>query len=522
MEDNRYQDRNRRPAGRQGSAQGDGRSVSSNTAHRQSSNTGAPRHTAQTGTTGTTRRSSQSAPNGSAHRSAQTGAPSGSRRTPQTTAQPGTRRSSQAGTQGTRRTTQSQTGYRSEAGQGTRRMTENEMGRSQHSTSAGNRRPASSKGKPKKNHKPVNPQKAAKKKRRKIVLFIIEIFVLLILLVVFWGVMKARQIQIVTIDDQDVEINEQVKEATETGAMKGYRNIALFGVDSRDGELDKSTRTDTIIIASINQDTKEVKMISILRDTYLNLSTDTYNKANSAYAKGGPKQAIAMLNMNLDMNITDFVTIGFDGLIDVIDAVGGIEIDVQENEIPHLNSYQISMVGKQDGTLNAKGEPNYVATEGVDYIPVTTAGLQKLNGLQATAYCRIRYVGNDFARTQRQRTVIEKVAKKAMTLNPATLNNIANAVFPKIATSLDLSEIIELLGGITGYSIGETASFPFDGSVQTGRVRKMSVVIPQDLEYNVKLLHQMFFDEQDYEPSSTVKTCSSKIASDTGVYYSGQ
>ena len=503
MEDNRYQDSNRRPASRQGSAQGDGRRVSSNTAHRQSSNTGAPRRTAQTGTTGTTRRSSQSAPNGSAHRSAQTGAPSGSRRTPQTTAQPGTRRPSQAGTQGTtRRTTQSQTGYRSEAGQGTRRMTENEMGRSQHSTSAGNRRPASSKGKPKKNHKPVNPQKAAKKKRRKIVLFIIEIFVLLILLVVFWGVMKARQIQIVTIDDQDVEINEQVKEATETGAMKGYRNIALFGVDSRDGELDK--------------------MISILRDTYLNLSTDTYNKANSAYAKGGPKQAIAMLNMNLDMNITDFVTIGFDGLIDVIDAVGGIEIDVQENEIPHLNSYQISMVGKQDGTLNAKGEPNYVATEGVDYIPVTTAGLQKLNGLQATAYCRIRYVGNDFARTQRQRTVIEKVAKKAMTLNPATLNNIANAVFPKIATSLDLSEIIELLGGITGYTIGETASFPFDGSVQTGRVRKMSVVIPQDLEYNVKLLHQMFFDEQDYEPSSTVKTCSSKIASDTGVYYSGQ
>ena len=523
MEDNRYQDSNRRPAGRQGSAQGDGRRVSSNTAYRQASNTGAPRRTAQTGTTGTTRRSSQSAPNGSAHRSARTGAPSGSRRTPQTTAQPGTRRPSQAGTQGTtRRTTQSQTGYRSEAGQGTRRMTENEMGRSQHSTSAGNRRPASSKGKPKKNHKPVNPQKAAKKKRRKIVLFIIEIFVLLILLVVFWGVMKARQIQIVTIDDQDVEINEQVKEATETGAMKGYRNIALFGVDSRDGELDKSTRTDTIIIASINQDTKEVKMISILRDTYLNLSTDTYNKANSAYAKGGPKQASAMLNMNLDMNITDFVTIGFDGLIDVIDAVGGIEIDVQENEIPHLNSYQISMVGKQDGTLNAKGEPNYVATEGVDYIPVTTAGLQKLNGLQATAYCRIRYVGNDFARTQRQRTVIEKVAKKAMTLNPATLNNIANAVFPKIATSLDLSEIIELLGGITGYTIGETASFPFDGSVQTGRVRKMSVVIPQDLEYNVKLLHQMFFDEQDYEPSSTVKTCSSKIASDTGVYYSGQ
>ena len=519
MEDNRYQDSNRRPAGRQGSAQGDGRRVSSNTAHRQASNTGTARRTVQTGTAGTTRRSTQYGTSGTAYRSTQTG----THRTSQATGQSGTRRSSQPGTQSTtRRTAQSQTGYRSEAGQGTRRMPEDEMRRSQHSVSAGNRRPAPSKGKPKKNHKPVNPQKAAKKKRRKIVLFIMEIFVLLILLVVFWGVMKARQIKIVTIDDQDVEINEQVKEATETGAMKGYRNIALFGVDSRDGELDKSTRTDTIIIASINQDTKEVKMVSVLRDTYLNLSTDSYNKANAAYAKGGPKHAIAMLNMNLDMNITDFVTIGFDGLIDVIDAVGGIEIDVQENEIPHLNSYQISMVGKQDGTLNANGEPNYVATEGVDYIPVTKSGLQTLNGLQATAYCRIRYVGNDFARTQRQRTVIEKVAKKAMTLNPATLNNIANAVFPKIATSLDLSEIIELLGGITGYTIGETASFPFDGSVQTGRVRKMSVVIPQDLEYNVKLLHQMLFDEQDYEPSSTVKTCSSKIANDTGVYYSGQ
>lgn len=395
------------------------------------------------------------------------------------------------------------------------------------------RRPADGEAphrKPRPQQKQLSPKQAAKKKRRKIVLFISEIFVLLILLVVFWGVMKARQIKIVTIDDDSVEINEQVKEETETGTMKGYRNVALFGVDSRDGELDKNTRTDTIIIASINMDTKEVKLVSVLRDTYLNLSTDSYNKANAAYAKGGAQQAISMLNMNLDMNITDFVTIGFDGLIDVIDAVGGIEIDVQENEIAHLNSYQISMVGEQDGTLNANGEPNYVATagtyvagksvnEGV-YEPVTEAGLQTLNGLQATAYCRIRYVGNDFARTQRQRTVIEKVAKKAMTLNPATLNNIANAVFPKVATSLELSEIVELLGGITGYSITETASFPFDGNVVTGRVGKMSVVIPQDLEYNVVLLHKMLFDDEEYEPSTTVKTCSSKIASDTGVYYS--
>lgn len=374
------------------------------------------------------------------------------------------------------------------------------------------KRPVDKKG------QPLTPQQLQKKKRNKILLFVAEIFILLILLVVFWGVTQVQKIQYVTIDDKEVEINEQVQEATETGAMKGYRNIALFGVDSRDKQLDKATRTDVIIIVSINQDTGEVKAISVLRDSFLNLSTDTYNKANLAYAKGGPKQALAMLNMNLDMNITDFVTIGFEGLIDVIDAVGGIEINVTEAEIVHLNSYQISMVGKQDG-VNAKGEPNYVATPGVDYTPVEKAGLQKLNGLQATAYCRIRYVGDDFARTQRQRTVLEQVAKKAMTLNPSTLNRIAEAVFPKTATSLELSEILSLLKDITKYSIGENASFPFDGHFTTGKIgKKGSCVVPTTLEDNVILLHEFFFTEEDYVPSEVVKTCSQKIQSETSAY----
>lgn len=374
--------------------------------------------------------------------------------------------------------------------------------------------------------KPVNnkknqsvSQKQSKKKRNKILLFVAEILVLLILLVVFWGMDKVRKINIVDINEDDIVINPGVMEEAENGAMKGYRNIALFGVDSRDKQLDKATRTDVIKIVSINEDTGEVKLASVYRDSFLNLSTDTYNKANLAYAKGGPKQALAMLNMNLDMNITDFVTIGFDGLIDVIDAVGGVEIDVTEAEIVHLNSYQISMVGKQDG-VNAKGEPNYVADAGVDYIPVTKSGLQTLNGLQATAYCRIRYVGNDFARTERQNAVLRQVAKKAMTLNPSTLNKIAEAVFPKVATSLELSEILELLGGITKYSIGESAGFPFDGHFATGMIgKKGSCVVPTTLEENVVLLHQFFFgSEEGYEPSETVKTCSQKIQSETSAY----
>ena len=391
----------------------------------------------------------------------------------------------------------------------------------------GKRRPVQKGRPPQGKRRPVNRQKAPltpkqlqRKKRNKILLFVAEIFVLLMLLVVFWGVNQVRKINIVTIEEEEVEINKEVQEYAETGVMKGYRNIAIFGVDSREKQLDKATRTDVIIIASINEDTGEVKLVSVYRDTFLNLSTDTYNKANLAYAKGGPKQAIAMLNMNLDLNITDFVTIGFEGVINAIDSIGGIEINVTEPEIVHLNSFQISMVGKQDG-LNAAGEPNYVATPGVDYIPIKEPGLQKLNGLQATAYMRIRQVGNDFGRTQRQRTVIEKVAKKALTMNPSTLSGIAESVFPQVATSLELSEILDLLKGIAKYSFGETSGFPFDGEFWTGSLgKKGSCIVPTTLEENVMLLHQFFFGatEEDYQPSETVKKCSQKIQSETAAY----
>ncbi|MBD5451318.1 MAG: LCP family protein [Lachnospiraceae bacterium] len=399
----------------------------------------------------------------------------------------------------------------------------------------GQRRPSGQPG-PRGQQRPLNapkrptaapkarPKKKAKKKKWKIALFVVELLVICILVGVCWAMSKANKIQHVQITDEEKKEELAIDEGImESEALKGYRNIALFGVDSREGQLDTSTRTDTIMIASINLDTKEVKLVSVYRDTWLNLSTDSYNKANAAYARGGYKQAIAMLNMNLDLNIEDFATIGFEGLIDVIDAVGGIEIDVKQAEIQHINSYQISMVGRPTGELNANGEPNYTAVEGVEYIPVTKAGVQTLNGLQATAYARVRYVGSDLERASRQRTVLTKVAKKAMTLNPATLNKIADAVFPKVMTSLSLSEILDLLKDIASYDIGETTGFPFeDHIVPNGRVGSASVVVPVDLEKNVSLLHEFLFDEENYEPSDTVKKCSKKIASDTGISYNGE
>lgn len=378
----------------------------------------------------------------------------------------------------------------------------------------------------KKGKRPVS----RKKKIGKIILFAVEICLLLVLVVTVWAFSKVQKMEVIEIKEEEVAIDPVIQQQKEEGTSKllGYKNIALFGVDSRTGQLEKGTLSDTIIIASINQDTKEVRLVSVYRDTWLNMSTDKYNKANAAYSYGGPKQAISMLNMNLDMDITEYVTIGFDGLIDVIDAVGGIEIDVKQAEIAHINSYQISMTGKKSDTgdpsidLNAKGEPNYVAKEGVDYIPVTRAGVQTLNGTQATAYARVRYVGDDFERTKRQQTVIMQTAKKAMTLDITRLNKIADAVFPKISTSLKMDEILSLLKDIASYEVVGTSGFPFDGHYQGGRVQKASVIIPVDLNLNVKLLHEFLFNDTSYEPTDTVKKCSQKIAADTGVSYNGE
>lgn len=323
------------------------------------------------------------------------------------------------------------------------------------------------------------------------------------MVVVLYGVLKTEKVGKVEIPEEDIIINPVVEQKEET-TMKGYRNIALFGVDSTTGALDKNTRSDSIMIASINLDTGKCKLVSVYRDTYLNLSNDSYNKCNAAYAKGGPKQAINMLNMNLDMNITDFVTVGFAGLTDTIDALGGIMIDVDSEELKHINSYQICMAEDLKRS----------------YTPVTSTGYQLLDGLQATAYCRIRYTaGDDFKRAERQREVLMAIADKAKTASPATLNTIANDVFKEVYTSLDISEILELLGEIGKYEIVDQGGFPEESMRTTGTIgSKGSCVVPVNLEENVAWLHGFLFEDEAYTPSEQVKEYSEKIKADTSGY----
>lgn len=354
-----------------------------------------------------------------------------------------------------------------------------------------------------------------KRKQRKIAILAIEAVAVVVLIVALYFVSKLDYIhkddiqedEIVTnqkeedellVAEDDITINKDI-----SSDMEGYRNIALFGVDARNNNLGKGVRSDTIIIASINETTKEVKLVSIYRDTYLNLGTDRYAKANEAYAKGGPKQAINMINMNTDLNITDYVTVGWAAVADTVDALGGIAIDVDEEELKHLNNYQIE-------TAQSLGR---------DFTKLTETGMVTLDGIQAVSYCRIRYTaGDDFKRAERQREVIQALADKAKKASPEKLDKIANKVFPQTATSLKLSEILDLLKDVASYEIVDNSGFP-TAEYRTTAVLGGSLgdcVIPTDLEVNVQVLHEFLFGDSDYVPSDAVKEYSEKIVSDTG------
>ena len=258
------------------------------------------------------------------------------------------------------------------------------------------------------------------------------------------------------------------------------------------------------MIASINNSTGDVKLCSVYRDNYFNIGGDKYTKCNAAYAQGGPDQAIKMLNTNLDMDIKDFITIGFRGLIDVVDALGGVEIDVTDDEIPHINSYGGTMA--QELKLN--------------YKPVESAGRQTLDGLQATAYCRVRYTkGDDFRRAERQRTVLMACIEKAKGMDYSTLEKVADKTFEETYTSFDLDEILALLKNIANYNVVDSNGFPEESMRKTGTIgKKGSCVVASDLESNVKWLHEFLFDESGYEVSPTVQKYSDKIKSDTSPY----
>ena len=346
-------------------------------------------------------------------------------------------------------------------------------------------------------------KRAKKRKKAKMITFAIEAVILIVLLVVLYVLNRTELLSKVTYDDEVVKesVNELTEETLEV--MEEYTNIALFGLDTRQaGSLGKGNRSDTFMVASINNDTKDVKIVSIYRDSYLNLANDKYRKCNEAYSVGGPEQAVAMLNMNLDLKIDHYMSVDFLAVSEVVDLLGGIEIDVDEYEIEHLNNYTVE-TSKVTGKKTQK---------------LTKTGLQTLDGVQATSYCRIRYTsGDDFKRTERQREVLETIAKKAKTMSVSQLDEIVKKVFPMCATNMTVDQLLAIAANGLSYNIVGTSGFPFD--VVTDSVGSAgSCVVPVDMENNVKQLHTYLFDATDYQPSETVVKISDKIKNDTGVY----
>ena len=351
---------------------------------------------------------------------------------------------------------------------------------------------------------------ARPKSKTKKILFAVEIIVLLLFIggLYVYGQLNSKldKINQPVLDDGKIKVNQEVQDSinSQESTLKGYTTYALFGIDHRD----KNTalggeNSDTIIIASVNNDTKDVKLVSVYRDTLLNLGNDTYSKANAAYAYGEAEQAITMLNTNLDLNISEYATVNFNALTTIIDDLGGLDMDMSYAEIVHMNNYCVETseeTGKDYTPIELPDRPDDI--EAVQYH-------YHLNGVQATSYCRIRYTASlDMGRTERQRRVIQMIVSKAKSAGLGKIFKIMDDVFPMVTTSMTKDEILQLLPTLIGYSVDDTTGFPT--SYKFSNV-KGSIIVPTTLETNVIELHKFLYGDEAYTPSATVKANSEKI-----------
>ena len=307
---------------------------------------------------------------------------------------------------------------------------------------------------------------------------------------------KIGKMQKENIDTTAVGINEETKQE-----LKGYRNIALLGIDSRADDYGLGNRSDCMIIASINQETNAVKLISVYRDTYVYVTengTKRLDKITHAYSYGGAQNTLKSLNEAMDLNITEFVTVNFDAVIAAVDSLGGVYIDIDESEIKYVNDY-----------MDATSESSRVKSS-----HITHSGRQKLDGVQAVSYTRVRYTaGGDYKRTERMRTVVEAMLSKAKTLNVGQLNSFADTILPKIRTNISTSEIWGLIPKLASFKVTESIGWPYDTK---GITLDRWYGVPVTLQSNVERLHKEAFEQEDYEASDTVKEMSAAIVKKTG------
>lgn len=361
-----------------------------------------------------------------------------------------------------------------------------------------------------------------KKMRRRKIIFGMEIAVLLvlsgILFVYAWINRSMEKMNQDTLDTSQIQINSEVKANTDLSQMSGTQVIALVGVDARGvegSELAESMNSDTIILCCIDHDKQEIRMVSIMRDSWMNMAkyTDEYyefDKANSAYNRGGPESMLSMLNTNLDFALTDYVTVNFKALADAIDVLGGLDIEMTNAECVHANNYNREVSEAQGVEYEAIP---YDEDLGDDYSEV-----RHVSGALATSYARIRYGGGDDAkRTSRQRIVINLMVQK-LKQNPTKIPEILDKVMGNVSTSLTKNEILELGMHAVTYTMGTSYAYPFQLCYGENVVNALGedVVIPVTLEFNVRELHEYLYPGLSYEPSAAVTEYSDYIARKSG------
>ena len=347
-----------------------------------------------------------------------------------------------------------------------------------------------------------NNMRKKKKMNKGLKIFLI-ILLVLVIIIVGLGVAgytfvngKIGKMQKENIDTTAVGINEETKQE-----LKGYRNIALLWIDSRADDYGLGNRSDCMMIASINQETNEIKLISVYRDTYVYVmenGTKRLDKITHAYSYGGAQNTLKSLNEAMDLNITEFVTVNFDAVIAAVDSLGGVYIDIDKSEIKYVNDY-----------IDATSE-----SSGVKSSHITHSGRQKLDGVQAVSYTRVRYTaGGDYKRTERMRTVVEAMLSKAKTLGVGQLNSFADTILPKIRTNISSSEIWGLIPKLASFKVTESIGWPYDTK---GITLDRWYGVPVTLQSNVERLHKEAFEQEDYEASDTVKEMSAAIVKKTG------
>lgn len=281
---------------------------------------------------------------------------------------------------------------------------------------------------------------------------------------------------------------------------RGYWTIAVFGVDSRDGNLGKGALSDVEMICSINRKTGEIRLASVFRDSYLRIDNDgSFDKINEAYFLGGHEQAVAALEANLGLKVDDYATFNWTAVINAINVLGGVDLEITDKEFAYINSFITETV----------------ESTGIGSYQLEHSGMNHLDGVQAVAYARLRLMDTDFARTERQRKVMGLAMEKAKQADFSTLSSLVGAVFPEISTSIGVDDLFGVAKNAKKYYIGQTSGFPFSHTEM--KIGKKACVIPTTLESNVIQLHQFLYDDDQYTPSDTVRSISAEIAQRSGL-----